>query len=281
MTRAPEDAFAFGRNWQRFVSDYLTEERERIAAESLMSLLQVDLRGKRFLDIGAGSGLFSLCAHKLGAAEVVSVDVDPHSVESCRRLKASVEDPESWTVLHGSILDDELVEQLAPADVVYSWGVLHHTGDMYPAIRNAARLLNPQGLLAIAIYNRFRGRVLNSERWATIKRTYNRAPAPARWLMLAVYEATWCLRQLRYRRNPWREAAEYKRSRGMALRTDLIDWLGGYPYEFATVDEIVAFCREACGLEPVRVLPVEGDGSGNNEFVFRGSATAEPAGEAR
>ena len=69
----PDDAFEFGRNWQRYISTYLDEERLQIAAESLHGLVG-DVDGKTFLDIGAGSGLFSLCAHEAGAARVVSID---------------------------------------------------------------------------------------------------------------------------------------------------------------------------------------------------------------
>src|SRR2546429_5177126 len=159
---APDDAIRCGENWQQYVSRYFNPERERIASESLVGLLDTDLTGKYFLDIGAGSGLFSLCAHKLGAGRVVSVDVDPESVESCNNLREMCGSPEGWEVLHGSILDPALLDELDPADVVYSWGVLHHTGDMYRAIENASRLVAPDGIFAIAIYNRVTSGFLNS-----------------------------------------------------------------------------------------------------------------------
>jgi SAM-dependent methyltransferase len=272
---APDDAFRFGENWQQYVSRYFNPERERIASESLVGLLDTDLTGKYFLDIGAGSGLFSLCAHKLGASRVVSVDVDPESVESCNNLREMCGRPEGWEVLHGSILDPALLDELDPADVVYSWGVLHHTGDMYRAIENASRLMVPEGIFAIAIYNRVTSGFLNSERWLRIKRAYNHSSRPAREAMLALYEGYWFAKELRHRRNPIRTAANYKQSRGMAVRTDLRDWLGGYPYEYATADEVARFC-EGLGLRTIKVLPVPGAGTGNNEFVFtaRSSSTS-------
>ena len=264
----PADAFHFGRNWQRYVGTYLDPDRERIAAESLRDLIG-DLRGRTFLDIGCGSGLFSLCAHRAGAKQVVSIDVDPDAVAATRELWSSAGGPETWRVLHRSILDPQTAAELAPAQVVYSWGVLHHTGDMYSAIRNAARLVEPCGLFAIAIYNRVSEGRLPSERWLRIKRAYNRAQRPAQLAMEAAYAVYWSLGTLRSGESPLRAAREYRRSRGMALWTDLIDWLGGYPYEFATAEEIVGFCERECGLHTMRVLPVPARGTGNNQFVFQ------------
>src|SRR5215204_3882636 len=179
----PADAFAFGRNWQRYVDRYLDPVRVEIAARSLQTLIGEDLTGKVFLDIGAGSGLFSLCAHQAGAAKVVSIDVDPDAVEACRQLRASADSPPSWDVMEGSILDEAFISRLPQGDVVYSWGVLHHTGDMYAALRNAASLVRPGGLFCIAIYNRVTGRFLDSERWWKIKRRYNHSPRPVQWAM--------------------------------------------------------------------------------------------------
>jgi len=266
----PEGAFEFGRNWQRYVEGYLDAERERIALASLQELLGAGtIGGRSFLDMGAGSGLFSLCAHGLGARTVTSVDVDLESVESCRRLRASAGEPGSWEVLHGSVLERDHVDSLESADIVYSWGVLHHTGDMYTAIRNAAELVVPGGLFAIAIYNRVEGKFLDSHRWLRIKRLYNRAPAAGRLVMKALYFSYWLLSQIRNRRNPWRVAREYKHSRGMALRTDLWDWLGGYPYEYASIDEIVDFCQRNCAMVLKTAIPTTVSGTGNNQLVFR------------
>jgi 2-polyprenyl-3-methyl-5-hydroxy-6-metoxy-1,4-benzoquinol methylase len=269
---APDDAFGFGKNWQRYIADYLTPERERIAAESLASLIESDLEGKTFLDIGCGSGLFSLCAHRAGAAEVVSMDVDPDSVAASRSLRESIGAPENWRVVEGSILDDAVVAELPTADVVYSWGVLHHTGNMDLALRNAASRVAKGGLFCIAIYNRVTGPFLDSERWLKIKRAYNHSSRPVQQLMEAAYTGYWLAGTLKARQNPARVAREYKQSRGMALRTDLIDWLGGYPYEFATVDEIVALCEGQFGFRKRKVMPEHPLGTGNNQFVFENPA---------
>jgi 2-polyprenyl-6-hydroxyphenyl methylase/3-demethylubiquinone-9 3-methyltransferase len=265
----PSDAFAFGRNWQRYVDRYLDPERIAIASQSLADLIEEDLRGKTFVDLGAGSGLFSLCAHRAGASRVISVDVDPDSVESCRILKERSGDPNSWNVVEASILDPKLRELIPQGDVVYSWGVLHHTGDMWKAVHLAADLVKPGGLFCIAIYNRATDRFLDSQKWLRIKRAYNHAPHAGRAAMRWTFLAYWTARQLYARQNPLRIAREYKRSRGMALMTDLVDWLGGYPYEFASADEVVTFCTESCGLEVVKVLTLTPRDTGNNQFVFR------------
>lgn len=263
----PSDAFHFGRNWQRYVSTYLDPERERIAGESLLGLVG-DLGGKTFLDIGCGSGLFSLCAHRTGAGKVISLDVDPDAVAATRRLHFAAGAPESWTIMHRSILEEGLLAELEPADVVYSWGVLHHTGDMYTAIRNAAALVTPGGRFVIAIYNRVTGRFLDSARWWHIKRTYNRVPRAGQIAMELGYSLYWLAGRLHHRQNPLRVAHDYRHSRGMALRTDWVDWLGGYPYEYATAAEIVRFCEDACGLAVALVRCLEDRDWGNNEFVF-------------
>jgi 2-polyprenyl-3-methyl-5-hydroxy-6-metoxy-1,4-benzoquinol methylase len=265
----PEDAFRFGENWQRFIHGQLTPERERIAAESLRSLLDVDLAGRTFLDIGCGSGLFSLCAIRAGAREVVSIDVDPQSVEATESLRRSVGAPDNWTVIHGSILDEALVAETTPADIVYSWGVLHHTGDMWRAIRNASSLVRPGGIFCIAIYNRVSGRFLDSEKWLAIKRTYNHSSRPVQRAMEALYTGYWAVAEVvRRRQSPFKAAREYKANRGMAVTTDLVDWLGGYPYEFATADELTRFCEDECGLALRKAVEVSQRDLGNHELVF-------------
>jgi SAM-dependent methyltransferase len=260
--------FSFGRNWQQFVEQHLDPDGERIAAASLTDFLErEDLRDASFLDIGCGSGLFSLGAYRLGARRVVSVDVDPRSVESTRRLREAVGSPDRWEVLLGSILDQRFVKTLAPADIVYAWGSLHHTGRMWEAIANACSLVSPGGVLYLAIYNKVEGRG-SSDYWLKVKKLYNRSPMLAKRIMEVVYVARYHAfpRLVRFR-NPFAVAQGYKGQRGMNFWIDVRDWLGGYPYEFAAADEVFRFCTRRHGFSLVNLHSV--NNIGLNIFLFR------------
>jgi len=159
--------FEFGKNWRRFLST-LNEERIQAAEASLKEMLGVDsLEGRRFIDVGSGSGLFSLAARRMGA-EVFSFDYDPCSVACTKSLRDRyfADDPR-WRVEEGSVLDAAYLEGLGRYDIVYSWGVLHHTGDMWRALEHVARLVAEGGLLFVALYNDQGAR---SRFWARVKR---------------------------------------------------------------------------------------------------------------
>jgi 2-polyprenyl-6-hydroxyphenyl methylase/3-demethylubiquinone-9 3-methyltransferase len=260
--------FSFGRNWQDFVGRYMNPDREKIAIASLVEFLkQKDLKNLDFLDIGCGSGLFSLAAYRLGAKRIVSVDVDPFSVECTSRLRAAVGSPQNWTILEGSILEKDCVERLEPADIVYAWGSLHHTGAMWDAIRNACKLVSSNGKFYLAIYNKVDGRN-GSEFWLKVKKLYNRVSTPAkRALELAFIVRYQVLPELIRFRNPFLYWRSYSKGRGMSAYIDTRDWLGGYPYEFASVDEILRFCRTEMGVRLVNLRAV--NNLGVNEFLFQ------------
>jgi 2-polyprenyl-6-hydroxyphenyl methylase/3-demethylubiquinone-9 3-methyltransferase len=126
--------FEFGANWLRFL-ELLDDRRVELAEDSLRSMLGVaDLRGRSFLDAGSGSGLFSLAAHRLGA-RVHSFDYDPQSVACTREVKRRyAEGDPAWSIEEGSVLDPAYLARLGTFDVVYSWGVLHHTGARWDAL---------------------------------------------------------------------------------------------------------------------------------------------------
>src|SRR5438045_550600 len=165
--------FEFGRNWSRFLL-YLDDERITVAEQSLKETFAVaDLECTSFLDIGSGSGLFSLAARRLGA-RVHSFDYDPDSVACTRELKHRYfHNDQAWTIEEGSALDEGYVNSLGAFDVVYSWGVLHHTGDMWRALETAALPVAPGGKLFVALYNDQGSR---SVRWRKIKKAYNNLP---------------------------------------------------------------------------------------------------------
>src|SRR6185295_2573935 len=83
----------------------------------------------------------------------------------------------AWHISCGSVLDPDFMQSLGTFDVVYSWGVLHHTGSMWTAVDRAARAVAIGGSLFIALYN---DQGPQSVRWARVKRTYNRLPRALR-----------------------------------------------------------------------------------------------------
>ena len=167
------------------------------------------------------------------------------------------------------MLDEHYIAGLGPFDVVYAWGMLHQTGDMWRAIDNASGAVTSGGQLFISIYNDQGGK---SNRWRTIKRIYNRVPRPLQWLMVATVGAWWELRSFLIRlvrlENPlpFADWAEKKQTRGMSVWHDLVDWVGGYPFEVARPDEVFDFLSER-GFT-LRRLKTVGTGHGCNEYVF-------------
>ena len=265
-------SFSFGKNWQIFLKS-LDEDRLRIAAESLTQFLNMEsLRGKTFLDVGCGSGLFSYAAHNLGATRVVSFDVDPMSVQCCKYLRERAGNPPEWEVFEGSILDNELILQLDRFDIVYSWGVLHHTGKMWEAMENSVKLVNQGGYLYLAIYNKILSRSDKSSWihsfWLSVKKIYNSHPMIAKSVLLPLAMSAYLAMVIARGENPISHVRNYKSHRGMSWSTDATDWLGGYPYEFASVEEVFKFIRERYPKFTLVNLKVT-SGRGLNWYLFK------------
>nr|MBV6629022.1 methyltransferase [Oceanococcus sp. HetDA_MAG_MS8] len=260
--------FEFGANWANFLA-VLTDDRIQMAERSLKRMLGVnDLDGKSFLDIGSGSGLFSLAARRLGA-RVHSFDYDPKSVACTAELRRRYfADDSEWVVEQGSALDNDYLGRLGTFDVVYSWGVLHHTGSMWQALENVVPLVASRGQLFLAIYNQ---QGAASIMWLKVKKAYNVLPPALRWLVLwPSLLRLWGPTTLKdiIRGKPfytWRHYAD-QGARGMNAWHDVVDWVGGYPFEVAKPEEIFNFYRSR-GLQLDR-LKTCGGGKGCNEFVF-------------
>jgi 2-polyprenyl-3-methyl-5-hydroxy-6-metoxy-1,4-benzoquinol methylase len=254
-----EVSFSFGKNWQRFVSELHPKAIEAMAGY-FDRWLPEPLRNRTFLDIGSGSGLSSLVAYQHGA-RVTSFDVDPSSVQATARLRGLAGSPEDWHVLSGSILDTKFLEPLGVFDVVLSWGVLHHTGDLWQALGNAATRVGPGGLLWIALYRKGR----QSDRSLRLKRRYNRTPDFLKPAFRAWYAAP-KLAMMAVTRD-LSKITRYHEERGMSWWRDLEDWLGGLPYEVASPDEVHDTLRPL-GFVLERMQIGEGDG-GNDVYLYR------------
>ena len=266
---APEARrFNFGHNWRAFSERALNAERVAQARADFLELTAgMDVTGETFLDIGFGQGLSLLAAASMGA-RVVGLDLDPvcaDVLDANRHHFPGLPDRD-FTVRVGSILDPAVVMDLTAAvpgggagyDIVHSWGVLHHTGDMWAALHNAASLVRPGGRLILALYNRH----VTSPAWKVVKRAYCLAPPWGQAAMIRLfYPVIWAAKRLVTGRNP----AEM--TRGMDFLYNVIDWVGGWPYEYASVDEVTAR-MDGMGFDTVRVIPA-GTPTGCNEFVCR------------
>ncbi len=254
-----DNRFPFGKNWSNFLK-ILTEEQILGAVTSLKSMLCTEsLKGKSFLDVGSGSGLFSLAAYRLGS-KVHSFDYDSQSVSCTQYLKKNygANNPE-WVIEESSILDENIIKNLGTFDIVYSWGVLHHTGSMYLAFENISQLVAPEGTLYIAIYN---DQGLISKYWLFIKKAYN-TNIVLRYIIIILHAPY--LFFLRYINRALTK--KLKIERGMSIWYDMLDWLGGYPFEVAKPEKVFEYFKER-GFVLNKMKTCAGK-MGCNEFIFR------------
>lgn len=237
---AMRNVFHFGRNWTNYVKKVVNEKVIEEAKKSLLEYLPSECyEGKTFIDIGFGSGIFSLAATLLGCKKVISFDSDAQNLIAMeilrKRFEPTIPHNVAWIVFQGNILDETLVNKLTnTGDIVYSWGVLHHTGNMWQAIRNATRLTKENGYFIIAIYND----APTSQAWQKIKEFYNRHLL-IQPILGTIYGCFVCAGYMIKNKT-----LNLYRKRGMHVFYDAIDWLGGYPYEFASFLEVKNFIEK-------------------------------------
>jgi len=256
--------FEFGKNWKQYLRT-INPEKIYGAKQSLTSMLRLhDLSDKKFIDVGCGSGLFSLAALELGAKQVLSFDLDPESTECAHILKEQYGPIPNWSITNGNVLERNWLTTLGTFDIVYSWGVLHHTGAMWQAFENICDLVKPGGYLYISIYN---DQGLISKVWLLIKKLYNRSPSLIKKLIVLSYFslmlANECGKIILQKKSftEWFRSSE----RGMSLWYDCIDWCGGLPFETAKAEDLFEYfyCR---GFNLINMRLKKG--SGCNEMVF-------------
>jgi len=223
------------------------------------------LQDKRLLDAGCGSDLFSLAALQLNADKVISFDVDTDCVQCAELLNERLGLYDNWEIMQGDLLDKSQLGRLGKFDVVYSWGVLHHTGNMWDAIENISNLVKHDGLLFISIYN-YQGMI--SKGWACVKKIYNKSPAIFQFIISSGYSLLVLLTAAlsgmiqRRRVSSWFAGSE----RGMSLWHDCVDWCGGYLFETTSADELFKFFyKKDFYLINMRLR----HRSGCNEMIFK------------
>lgn len=270
----PASHFAFGKNWLQFAAK-IDEARIAQAVEDLQRLTGLrDLRGRSFLDVGCGSGLHALAAHRMGATRIVGTDIDPDSVEASR-VTFSRFAPEVSARFEVCSVFDMHPDRFGDFDIVNSWGVLHHTGNMDRAIASAATLVAPGGIFLVALYRKTPFCPL----WRRIKLWYSRATPAGQARAREVYIA---LRRFAAKvrgRDFDAYVRDYGKHRGMNFYNDVHDWLGGYPYDSISPQR----CREllaGLGFSRDREFVARSWryllgllGSGCDEYAFRRAAS--------
>jgi 2-polyprenyl-6-hydroxyphenyl methylase/3-demethylubiquinone-9 3-methyltransferase len=260
--------FEFGQNWKKYIESSFSQEKVEVSKSHLLGFLRcTDFQGLTFLDIGCGSGLHSLAAIQLGAKSVISFDYDPKSVEATSILyNKHAGKPKHWKIMQASVLDEPFMASLPKADIVYSWGVLHHTGDVWRAIRNAALPVKDGGLFYIALYSADMQKDPPPEFWIDVKRRYLAASKLEKrkmeWWYIWRFHMGCNISALR---RVLRDIIEYKKNRGMSYFTDIRDWLGGWPMEFCYDNEVKQFVENQLGMEAVNIKT----GEANTEFLFK------------
>ena len=162
---------------------------------------------------------------------------------------------------------DLRTDDVGTFDIVYSWGVLHHSGDMWKAIRIASSMVTDNGLFVLAIYTKTRC----CTAWKYIKRFYSKSPQFIQKLCRGIYKLLFYFKLLCTGNSPLQYIRNYSQ-RGMNFHTDVHDWIGGYPYQSATPEEILSFMNQL-DFKPIKYPETKicfgFFGTGCVEYVFQ------------
>jgi ubiquinone/menaquinone biosynthesis C-methylase UbiE len=251
--------FSFGTNWKAFSERELCVQQLNDASRSVKTLLEIEsLKDLSFLDVGCGSGLFSLAAYELGAKRIVGIDIDPMCISVSEQNRNKFIPSAPIEFIEGSALDQERLKSLGEFDIVYAWGSLHHTGEMYEAIKAVSRQVAAGGTYVLAIYNRH----VTSRIWRFIKWLYNKLPPFGQEIMAFLFFIViFFAKYLITHKNP------LIKERGMNFWRDVIDWIGGYPYEYASPQEIEEYLTKQ-GFVLRRFVKAQVP-TGCNEYIFQ------------
>ncbi len=142
--------YGFGKNWAEYVEINFNQAVIDQSQTHLAKFLRLEsLKALTFIDIGCGSGLHSLPGAWARTGSRVSIMTVRIRFRPQNEFGVNVNCPKNWTIAQGSVLDRNFMEELPTADIVYSWGVLHHTGDMWNAVRNAVIPMKENGVFFI------------------------------------------------------------------------------------------------------------------------------------
>ncbi|HRO74661.1 MAG TPA: class I SAM-dependent methyltransferase [Crocinitomicaceae bacterium] len=263
----------FGNNFKDSLLTHFEEEQLHSSKEFILSYLELDdLSSKTYLDAGCGSGVFSVAAQQLGAV-VTAFDIDEVALENLHAVSEKFNVPiNAIKTMKGSILDEDFITYLGKFDIVLCWGVVHHCGEMWKGIENICNTVKDGGLIHFGIYNKADnfgfypdGRFGSSNFWKKIKKRYSKAPKFVQGIVdkLAVF-GIFVIHLVSFK-NPIKALRKNER-RGMNWQSDLKDWLIGYPYEYATPEEVIEFMKVR-GFTLVKLKT--NNGLLTNNYVFK------------